>query len=126
MINKLWEGDKRNLIFLPFNFSNMIIEEKDFKIIEHEKSYTLLITKFGKEAKDEEKHKVYGYYTTIDSALKAAYKYRSDKKYPGKESPEKLKELYLRLLNLKTKLNFNIFKIDRPTIILKKKLLSHE
>ena len=32
----------------------MIIEEKDFKIIEHEKSYTLLITKFGKEAKDEE------------------------------------------------------------------------
>lgn len=104
----------------------MIIEEKDFKIIEHEKSYTLLITKFGKEAKDEEKHKVYGYYTTIDSALKAAYKYRSDKKYPGKESPEELKELYLRLLNLKTKLNFNIFKIDRSTIILKKKLLSNE
>ena len=90
----------------------MIIEEKDFKIIEHEKSYTLLITKFGKEAKDEEKYKVYGYYTTIDSALKAAYKYRSDKKYPGKESPEELKELYLRLLNLKTKIFLSLLNVE--------------
>lgn len=42
----------------------MIIEEKDFKIVEKEKSFTLFVTKFGKDLKkDTDKYKVYGYYT---------------------------------------------------------------
>lgn len=101
----------------------MIIEEKDFKIVEKEKSFTLFVTKFGKDLKkDVDKYKVYGYYTTIEAAIKAAAKYRNDKKYPGKESPEDLVAEYKKLVNLR-KLFYRIT-CNNYVMILKKRLLN--
>ena len=84
----------------PLTFKIMIIKEKDFNILCEYKCYTLsVITKSGA-------FKPAGYYMQLESAIKAVIRFRNDKKYPGKESAEELKEQLKEYLKIQGQLNY--------------------
>lgn len=73
----------------------MMIREKDFKIEKDGSCFTLYLLKTKKELKDDEKvsieavdsFKIKGYYTTLFTAIRAAFRWRTEEKYPFKELP---------------------------------------
>lgn len=74
----------------------MKIIEKDFKIEHETDGFMLYFFKEKKKSKTkievEEDFKLQGYYTRIENALFAAYKWRIDKKNPHKEPVAEFKK----------------------------------
>jgi len=70
----------------------MKIQENDFTIDHNGASYVLHLKKTKGELKEdpESNFKVKGYYVKIKSSIKAVVGFRNGKKYPFKESAEKL------------------------------------
>ena len=64
----------------------MIIEGIDYRIEYNDRSYTIFILKNKKEEGDQ--FKVFGYYISFSSVLKAVIKFRKSKKYPGNQKPD--------------------------------------
>lgn len=99
-----------------------MIEEKDFKIIFEKRCYTLYGIKSKKEIKEDstDKFKVLGYYVTLENAMKAAVKYRKDRKHPQTEHLKKDVEDFIKCKN-----DFNnlVMSVYDPIYELKRKIL---
>lgn len=96
----------------------MVIIEPDFKIVKQEGSYTLYVLKSKKEVSEDESdlYKPYGYYIILSSAIKAAYLYRKNKKYKGKESYVSLLLLYKKLKSIEEDFNNTLNSLYKPII----------
>lgn len=106
----------------------MIIEEKDFRIIFNEDHYVLYLLKSKKEIKEDssDTFKIGGYFVNLRNAIKRAYKFRTDKKYPGKELSETIKLDVKEYMELESRL-FKSLKISNTLINnLSEKILTNE
>jgi hypothetical protein len=105
----------------------MIIRERDFKIESDGSCFALYFLKTKKELKDDEKasteavdsFKVKGYYTTLPNAIRAAFRWRAEEKYPFKEFP--FREDYIRYRKALEKLDHQSRLIYESIIELKLK-----
>lgn len=105
----------------------MTIREKDFKIESDGKHFALYFLKTRKELKDDEKvsneavdsFKVKGYYNTLSNAIRDAFRWRMDEKYPFKELP--FRNDYARYKRSVAKLDEYLTLIYKPIIELKLK-----
>lgn len=106
----------------------MSIEEPDFQLIEGDNCFVLHVLKNKKELKEdsESKFRVIGYYVSILCALKAVYRFRKDKKYPGKESVTELATLIKRHSADIKRLDSLAKSIYNPIIELKQKTIRYE
>ena len=68
----------------------MTIEEKDFRIVFKSECFNLYLLKSKKELKEDSKDnfKIGGHFIQLKYAIKAIFRFRKSKNYPGKESAE--------------------------------------
>lgn len=106
----------------------MTIEEKDFKIVFKQECFNLYLLKSKKELKEnsEDNFKIGGYFTQLRFAIKAVYRFRKTKGYPGKEKAEdawKFFEEYSLIEDSLYKIGKSIY---IPVIKLQEKILNNE
>ena len=102
----------------------MKIIEKDCYIEHIHGVYHLYFLKNKKEIKEDDSntHKIVGYYTEIDSALKAIIIFRQGKKYPFKEDWKSEKLLFNKYKLYKQNFKDYLCQIYNPIKELKSKL----
>ncbi len=104
----------------------MKIQENDFIVDHNGNSYVLHLKKTKGELKEdpESNFKVGGYQTELKNSLRSALRFRRGKKYPFKESKEKLKSSIDRYVYLESQFQKEITKLYKKILTSKKDILN--
>lgn len=105
-----------------------MIVEKDFNIVFENNCFVLNLLKNKKELKEDstDKYKVGGYFILLENALKAAIRYRNNKKYSAGESALLLTKDLKSYMKCNQDFKILINSIYDPIYELKKKLIRYD
>lgn len=106
----------------------MTIEEKDFRIVFKPECFNLYLLKSKKELKEnsEDNFKIGGYFTQLRYAIKAVFRFRKSKNYPGKEKAEDAWKFFEEYSMIEDSLYKSSKSMYIPIIKLKEKILGNE